>query len=221
VKHVDMSPAAVAARLAEVSALNRLCASLGEAGSTLARTSKVPSGEDYERLLSEFLDLPAVATACARAPRALQLVLQPAFDPECCVLALDSGTSVTLEIRALNRSTWGHLLAKSASPGAEPLRSWVAPSLSTERIVASDRTFDALDVRDPVTAGDGARAVVLDGMRFAFTRWRGGVSEHIQGNVLSLPGLPPAARLLIDAARSVAQWQRSRECLDALARYLG
>lgn len=194
-KAIDMSPEAIAARLAEVGSLNRLCGSLGEAG----RASKT-----YERQLEETFELDAVPRA-----RGLTLLLKPSHSPELCI----SLTSDVLTIQTLDRSVWTWWNACAGRP-IDPVRSWVRPQRSVESIgVAGVGLEDFM----PAAPSATEHGVTLDGARFELTVSGGGSLAHFTGRLT--PIAPSEVWRLIDFAMSRVRWEWSKTALTELELY--
>lgn len=204
---VDMSPRAIAARLAEVSALNRLCESLGRAGATHE------ASVGYERELDEVLGLTAVAAACAAAPTAVQLVLRPAFDPEVCVSLIDHERGTTLEVRSIDRSVWEYWNSRRDGRSVDPIRGWVRPHLAVESIDGVVPRAEAFTSLSPRAGGP-----TIDGMWFTLTSWRAGQHAVLSGDA-SEPVAAGPMWALLESVFELVRWEQSRRALSAVMRH--
>lgn len=208
-KAVDMSPAAIAARLAEVNALNRLCDSLGRAGRSLAVAS---SSRSYEDELHAVLELGAVEASCSAAAAAVQLLLRPSFAPEVCItLTTGQGGSV-LDVRTFDRSVWAYWNARTGQAGFGRIRNWVRPHLSVETIHDVPVRAEVFRAEAPwVPPGQ----ITLDGLPYTFTFWLAGKPTAFGRNTIA----PAEVLGLVEAAAGLVRWERSKAALHELRLY--
>jgi hypothetical protein len=206
-KTVDMSPAAIAARLAEVNSLNRVCDSLGRAGRSLDAAS---SSRSYREELHRQLQLAAVEKACATAASAVQLLVMPSISPEVCITLFTTGRDSVLEVRSFDRSVWVHWNARRGGAGFEPNPGWPRPLLAVETIHGVPlRAEDFRAEAPPEPPG-----LESDGLPYAFTFWRAGEPVSLERSTMA----PKEALRLVEAAAGLVCGEHSKAALLALQR---